>query len=124
MNTANERIRYLRKDLENLTLEKFGERLGVGKSAISDIERGRNNPTEQMIKSICREFGVSDDWLRYGRGDPYVTLTREEALANMIADAQKEPASSVKNRVFSMMAKLDADDWEAIARIAEKILNE
>ena len=124
MNTANERIRYLRKHLENLTLEKFGERLGVGKSAISDIERGRNNPTEQMIKSIRREFGVSEDWLRRGEGEPYIALTREEALANMIADAQKEPADSIKNRLFSIMAKLDEEDWIALARIAQKILNE
>lgn len=124
MSTPNERIRHLRKDLESLTLEKFGERLGVGKSAISDIERGRNNPTDQMIKSICREFGVSEEWLRHGTGEPYAPLTREEALANMIAKAQMEPAGSVKNRVFSMMAKLDEDDWEAISRIAQKILNE
>lgn len=121
MNTANERIRYLRKDLENLTLEKFGERLGVGKSAISDIERGRNNPTEQMIKSICREFGVSDDWLRYGRGDPYVSLTREEELANLIAEAQTGPPTSPKRRMLLAIAKLDVEDWEALARIAEKI---
>ena len=34
-----ERIKELRKAL-NLTLEKFGERLGVGKTAISKLEKG------------------------------------------------------------------------------------
>ena len=121
MSTTNERIRYLRKDLENLTLEKFGERLGVGKSAISDIERGRNNPTEQMIKSICREFGVSDEWLRYGRGDPYVSLTQEERIANLIAEAQTGAPTSLKRRMLLALAKLDEEDWIALARIAEKI---
>ena len=59
----NERIRALRKEL-NLTMEKFGIRLGVGKTAISKLENGERNLTDQMFKSICREFNVSEDWLR------------------------------------------------------------
>ena len=47
MNTG-ERVKVLRKDILGLTLDKFGDRLHVGKSAISDIERGRNNLSEQM----------------------------------------------------------------------------
>ncbi len=63
--TVNERVKEIRKSLE-LTMEKFGERLGVGKVAISCIESGKNNVTEQMIKSICREFGYREEWLRDG----------------------------------------------------------
>ena len=55
--TENERVREVRKS-ENLTLEEFGKRLGVGKSAVSDVER--------MCRSICREFGVREAWLRNG----------------------------------------------------------
>ena len=66
--TENERVKQLRK-ARGLTLEKFGERLGVGKSAISDIERGRNSVTDQMRRSICREFGVREEWLRDGTGE-------------------------------------------------------
>ena len=123
-----ERVKFIRTDETHqhkaLTLDQFGERIGLKKSALSLLENGKSNITDQTVKSICREFCVSEEWLRYGRGDPYATLTREEALANLIAEAQKEPAGSVKNRIFSMMAKLDEDDWEAIARIAEKIANE
>ncbi len=63
--TVNERVKEIRKSY-NLTMEKFGERLGVGKVAISCIESGKNNVTEQMIKSICREFGYREEWLRDG----------------------------------------------------------
>ncbi|MDE5697086.1 MAG: helix-turn-helix domain-containing protein [Lachnospiraceae bacterium] len=63
--TVNERVKEIRKSVE-LTMEKFGERLGVGKVAISCIESGKNNVTEQMIKSICREFGYREEWLRDG----------------------------------------------------------
>lgn len=68
----NERVKQLRKEL-NLSGEKFGARLGVKRSAISDIERGRNNITEQMILSICREFGVNEQWLRTGEGNMFLT---------------------------------------------------
>ena len=71
--TKNERVRFIRKDL-GLTLEKFGEKLGVRKSAISEIEAGRNALTDQMAISICREYNVNYDWLMYGDGDPYDEL--------------------------------------------------
>ena len=119
-----DRIKELRKSVLEMTQDEFSEKIGIKRSGLSLVEIGRNNPSDQTIRSICREFGVSESWLRYGEGEMKIQLTREEALANMIAKAQSEPASSVKNRVFSMMAKLDEDDWVAIARIAEKIANE
>lgn len=67
----NERIKQLRKTL-GLTLDKFGEKIGVGKSAISKIERGENGVSDQMLKSICREFNVREEWLRTGEGEMFV----------------------------------------------------
>ena len=63
-----ERVKELRKTL-GLTMEKFGNRLGVTKVAISNIERGNRKLTEQMLRSICREFDVNEDWLRTGVGN-------------------------------------------------------
>ena len=60
--TCGERVRSLRKEL-GLTMEKFAQRIGVGKSTISDIENGRRSLTEHMTKSICREFGSDYIWL-------------------------------------------------------------
>lgn len=65
--TENERVRMFRKSAK-LTLEEFGKRLGVGKTAISKIESGDRNLTDQMCRSICREFGVREEWLRTGEG--------------------------------------------------------
>lgn len=63
--TVNERINEIRKTNE-LTMDKFGERIGVTKAAISKIEKGERGVTDQMIKSICREFGYNEEWLRDG----------------------------------------------------------
>ena len=66
----NERIKELRKAL-GLTLEEFGAKIGMGKSSVSKIEKGLNGTTDQTIRSICREFKVSEDWLRTGEGDMF-----------------------------------------------------
>lgn len=57
----------------NLTLEKFGKRLGVTKVAISNIEKGNRNVTDQMRKSICREYGVNEVWLTSGTGKMFIS---------------------------------------------------
>ena len=62
----NERIAYLRKSVLNLSMEKFGERLNISRSAVNQIEKGINKPSEQTIALICKEFNINEDWLRYG----------------------------------------------------------
>lgn len=71
--TQSERIKEIRKTL-NLTLEKFGEKLGVKKNTVSQLENGRNSLTEQMAKAICREFNVNYDYLVNGEGDMFSNL--------------------------------------------------
>lgn len=66
-----ERVKEVRKTL-GLTLDKFGEKLGVGKTAISKIETGENNLTEQMTKAICREFNIDYIWLTTGEGEMFI----------------------------------------------------
>lgn len=51
----NERIRELRLSL-GLSAEKFGSHVGVTRSAISRIENGVVNVTEQMIRAICENL--------------------------------------------------------------------
>lgn len=80
--TVNERVREIRK-AEKLTLEKFGEKLGVGKTAISSIEHGINGVTDQMIKLICREFGYREEWLRDGT-EPKKPVIDEDLEYGMI----------------------------------------
>ena len=79
--TQGERVKEIRKSL-GLTLERFGERLGVGKTAISNIEKGNRNLTEQMTKAICREYGVDYMWLTTGEGEMFVD-TDDDLLASI-----------------------------------------
>lgn len=83
--TQGERVREVRK-FRKMSMEQFGERLGVQKSAISKIEKGDRGLTEQMLKAICREFNVNETWLRAGDGDMPQKLSEEEEIADLVSD--------------------------------------
>ena len=82
MDTINERILKIRKEC-GLSQETFAERIGVTKSAISGYEIGRREPTLQIIKSICREFGVEEHWLQTGEGE-MMRAEPEDSLEEML----------------------------------------
>lgn len=94
--TQGERVKEIRKSLE-LTLEKFGEKLGVKKNAISQIETGRNSLTEQMIKSICKTDWdgkiVNEEWLRIEKGDMFLKLPEEDEYFQAVTQLQKDPTA-------------------------------
>lgn len=71
--TQGERVKEIRKAL-GLTLDKFGEKVGVKKQTVSRIENGVNNVTDQMVLSICREFNVNYDYLMNGEGEKFDDL--------------------------------------------------
>jgi transcriptional regulator with XRE-family HTH domain len=63
----NERIRQIRKG-NKLTMEQFGQKLCVKKNTVSQWESGINNPSDQTIMLICKEFNINEEWLRNGKG--------------------------------------------------------
>ena len=66
----NERLRDLRKAL-GLTQSELGEKVGIGGAAISKIEKGDRGLTETLLRAICREFNVNEEWLRHGSGEMF-----------------------------------------------------
>lgn len=111
------RIKALRKELK-LTQEKFGERLGMKKNSISQIENGVNALTEQLLVSICREFNVNEEWLRTGEGEMFVSLNRTQQIAQLTTDLFKGEKDSFKERLLLALAKLDEDEWKVLEKIA------
>lgn len=121
--TQGERVKEVRNSLD-LTLEKFGEKLGVTKTAISRIEKGERNLTDQMFKFICREFGVREEWLRTGDGEPFGSQTRNQEIQAFANEVMSDEDESFRKRVVGALAKLDLDDWEVLERLAKNILSD
>ena len=111
------RLKQLRKQL-GLSQQEFGKALGVSNTAISKLENGENNVTDQMIKLICREFNVDYIWLTTGKGEMFVGEEVEFArLVDRVMDSEDEFVRSF----FKTFASLSAEQWELLKEIARKL---
>ncbi|MCX4292351.1 MAG: helix-turn-helix transcriptional regulator, partial [Odoribacter sp.] len=102
-----------------LTLEKFGEKLGVGKTAISNIEKGNRNLTEQMTKSICREYGVDYIFLTTGEGEMFVDSDDDfiEKIDRIMAGE-----SDIRKNAIKALVNASTEDIEALDRLIDLYL--
>ena len=114
--TPGERVKELRKQT-GLTMEKFGECLGVTKVAISRIESGINGLTPQMARSIAREFAVSEEWLRTGEG-PMRTIQSDQIVAEV---REKLHLSEWGTTALERFLRLPSDDQRELLRILEDL---
>ena len=117
----NERIKMVRKR-KGLTLEKFGSKLGISAAACSAIEVGKNSPSEQTIISICREFNVSEHWLRTGEGEMYNAVDEDEEISNiMTAISANDP---VMVRILKAYWHLTPDERRAFQHFVDNVVEE
>lgn len=120
----NERIKQIRTSL-NLTLEKFGERLGVTKAAVYNIEKGNRSVTEQMFKAVCREYNVNPHWLQTGEGDMFMNTNDNDVLLNKINDIlTSENKDNTFKNFFIAIASLDDNDKEQLSNLLKKIVKQ
>lgn len=116
------RIAQIRKQF-NLSQEEFGKKLNMSRNYIWMIEKGERVPADRTIKDICREFGCNEVWLRTGDGDPFQEETRQETIMRFATQTVKG-SDEFKKAFVSMLAKLDAEDWEALAKMFSKLSDE
>lgn len=119
----NERIKALRKAL-GMTQAEFGEKLGIKKNSVSQIESGINAVTEPNILAICREFHVNESWLREGVGEMFVATSRDEDIASFVATALQGTGDNFQRRLLSVLSRLSAEEWEWIEQKAREVLGE
>lgn len=103
--TKGERVKEVR-DAVGLTMVAFGEKIGIGSSSVSKIEKGVVGLTDSIAKLICREFKVSLDWLRTGEGEMFVTLSQAEKLAEWAGETLGLPLDHPRVRAWCMLAEM------------------
>ena len=114
MNTIGERVRHLRKVSLNLTLEKFGERIGITAASLSAIENGKSNPSDQTIRSICREFRVREEWLRTGEEPMFMRMTPNQERAAFLAAVTAGEASPEINAFIDALNGISDSDLKIV----------
>ncbi len=119
----NERIKELRKTL-GFTQEQFGTKLGLKRQTVAAYEINKIEPSTAIILSICREFNVSEEWLRTGNGEMFIELSEEEEIAIWAAEVLKDKPESFRRRVIKMLISIPPEDWEKIAEYAKILFEE
>ncbi|MBR3722139.1 MAG: helix-turn-helix transcriptional regulator [Selenomonadaceae bacterium] len=114
-----ERIKMLRKRLE-LTQLEFCTRIGLKRNSISLVEANKRNISNQAIHSICREFNVNENWLKFGEGEMFLPKA-EDSLVEYL----NSKGTSKKIQAFILAyLSLPPDYKEAVDRYIESVYEE
>ena len=110
-----ERIKEIRKE-NHLTQKEFGERIGTTRDVITNIELGRVDAKDHMIKLISKEFDVNENWIKSGEGEKYPEISDDEKLARLIGKTIGADDEFRKNLILTLL-ELEEEDWEVVKKI-------
>lgn len=108
----------------NLTQTEFGERLGVSRSVIANIEYDKVAPTASICKLVCREFNVNPYWLETGNGEMFNAVDDVEKAVSFYMSALKGGNDADDNfkKVFvaelaGVLEALGPAGWQAVKKM-------
>lgn len=119
----NERIKELRKRL-NLTQQEFADRLSIKRGAVANYEVGRNTPSDSVIALICREFNVSERWLREGEGEMFCPQNDADELMMLAGRFLGSEPTEFQQSFARMILSLSPEEWKLLERKARELLGE
>lgn len=123
-----ERIKELRKEHLKLSQAAFGERLGVNRDVINNIENNRLSKPEQklsLMKLICKEFQVNEDWLLNGNGEMFEELPEDDektAFVSSLLDADNDPFYNIIQEIMRTFDELSPKSQEVIREFSAKLV--
>ncbi len=123
MNELSNRILTI-LDSKQISRTEFAKELNVTQAYVSKMINKGAIPSDRLIEDICEKFGVREEWLRFGTGEMFSELTKDQELAAFTAQLYKEDEHSFKRRLVSVLSNLSEDEWGLLASIAEKIAKE
>ncbi|MEF2919617.1 MAG: helix-turn-helix transcriptional regulator [Acutalibacteraceae bacterium] len=111
-----DRFKTLRKT-KKLSQTEFGERVGVSRSVITNIEYKLVEPKELLIKQVCKEYRVNYLWLTKGKGDMFDES--EDMLLDELAEEYK--LDELDKKIVEVYIKLSHQERMELKRILKKI---
>jgi transcriptional regulator with XRE-family HTH domain len=94
-------------------LRETARLLSVAPAHLTDIEKGRRNPSEDLLMRICRVYGIAEAELRAG-------WSRPETIVDEVASQDALTAAKVPE--FLRTARnLSPEQWNNLIRQAERM---
>lgn len=115
-----ERIKELRTYLK-MNQTDFGERIGVKQTTVAGYESGIRIPSDAVILSMCREFGVREEWLRTGEEPMMQEVPQSKKIAAFLGDLMREEDGSFKKQLIEILSEMSPDEWELLERMAKRL---
>lgn len=121
----NRRFKELRENF-GLNQSEIGAKIGVSGAAVSRWESGERTIPDVAIRSVCREFGVSEQWLRDGIGDMFEARSRAEELSELTRSLFRERPDSFRAALVTTLLRFDPDgpEWAVLERIYNSLAAE
>ena len=116
--SISERVKEIRKK-NKLSQTQFGERLRVSRDVINNIENNRINISELIIKTICMEFNLNEEWLMTGQGLPEIqkdTFSLDEYI-------KSKDGTPLEIEIVKTYFELEASIRQAIIKHFKERLN-
>lgn len=109
-------------DSKGIKKNRLAAEVGVTPTAITNIIKGRSKPSSQMVKSISRYFGVSEEWLEYGTGQKE---KQYEVTTVFIPEIKKTAEHPLKQAISGYVDKMSEEELLAeVTRLAQKFSDE
>ena len=112
-----DRIKELRKTL-GLTQQEFADRLGISRGNIATYETREGGPGNSVVNLICREFSVSETWLRTGEGEMFQPLSPDDELSQVFSAIAASDDELIK-RIIRAYWKLDDREKAAVKKLID-----
>lgn len=120
-----EQLKKLRKHLY-MTQQAFADKIGMKQNTIAQYEMGRTIPSDAIVFSICREFGVNEEWLRTGEGEMFEELTEQQKLMKYTALLLKNKNSAIATAIQTLIVtyeQLDDTSKTTLEKIAMQYID-
>ncbi|UZT82108.1 helix-turn-helix domain-containing protein [Caproicibacterium sp. BJN0003] len=115
--TIGERITSLRKE-SGMTQNDLAKKIGSSRNTIACYEIGVRNPTGTATKSIAKEFGVKEEWLKTGEGEKQDN-TEAAVVAKIVQMLSGENPEALS--LFKAFAEFGESDWQAVKKFMQAI---
>lgn len=111
--TIGETLRRKRVDTLGLGLREMARRLDIAPAHLTDLEKGRRTPSEDLLMRIARGYGIEEAVLRAGWG-------KAETIVGEIA-SQSPTTAAKAPELLRAASTLNAEQWNALIRQARAL---
>lgn len=116
-----ERLKYLRKEVLNITQDEFSKKLNITRGNLASIEVGRIAFTSRNIKAVCTAYNINELWLLEGIEPIFRQQSIQEEIASYIGDILSADDNAFQKRFILALSKLDNDGWDVLEKLIDNI---